>query len=220
MKKVYLVEDDPNLGYILKEYLELNNFDVQLETDGQDAIANFTDADICILDLMLPVKDGFEVAKYIRSISNIPLLFLTAKSLKVDKLKAFKIGADDYLVKPVDEEELIARIRAILSRYSEVNQKIEYSIGDYAFDHSNQTLTINGDTLRLTQRESLILLELCKYQNKIVSRDAMLKKIWGDNDYFNRRSMDVFISKLRKYLSRDHSIEIKNIHGKGFILIC
>ena len=220
MKKVFLVEDDPNLGYILKEYLELNDFDVQLETNGLDAIEHFTDADICILDLMLPLKDGFEVAKYIRSISKIPLLFLTAKSLKVDKLKAFKLGADDYLVKPVDEEELIARIHAILNRYSEKSQHTQYSIGNYAFDYSNQILTIDNDIIRLTERESMILVELCKHKNQIVSRERILKKIWGDNDYFNRRSMDVFISKLRKYLNRDNSIAIKNIHGKGFVLIC
>lgn len=220
MKKVYIVEDDPNLGYILKEYLELNNFAVQLETNGQDAIDHFTDADICILDLMLPLKNGFEVAKYIRSISNVPLLFLTAKSLKVDKLKAFKLGADDYLVKPVDEEELIARIHAILNRYSKAKQTTTYSIGHYTFDYPNQTLTIGDDILRLTERESLILVELCKHKNEIVSRDFMLKKIWGDNDYFNRRSMDVFMSKLRKYLSRDEFVEIKNIHGRGFVLVC
>jgi len=220
MKKIYLVEDDTNLGYILKEYLELHDFKVQLEINGQTAIDHFTDADICILDLMLPLRDGFEVAKHIRNISKkIPLLFLTAKSLKVDKLKAFKLGADDYLVKPVDEEELIARIHAILKRSTQTNQEV-YSIGNYTFDHSNQILQVDHNIQRLTERESLILAELCKNKNQIVSRDETLKKIWGDNDYFNRRSMDVFISKLRQYLSRDKSIEIKNIHGKGFVLIC
>lgn len=220
MKKVYIVEDDPSLGYILKEYLELNNFNVQLETNGQEAIDHFTDADICILDLMLPIKDGFEVAKHIRSISDVPFLFLTAKSLKVDKLKAFKLGADDYLVKPIDEEELIARIHAILNRYAKTKQTTKYPIGRYMFDSPNQTLNIDNKTIRLTERESLVLAELCKHKNEIVSRDFMLKKIWGDNDYFNRRSMDVFISKLRKYLSQDESIEIKNIHKKGFVLVC
>lgn len=220
MKKIYLVEDDPSLGYILKEYLELYEFEVQLETDGELAINNFTTADLCILDLMLPKKDGFEVAKYIRQIaSKIPLLFLTAKSLKVDKLKAFKLGADDYLVKPVDEEELIARIRAILNRSTETGSDL-YTIGEYCFDFLNQTLTRHNKQERLTEKEALILKELCINKNQIVSREQTLKKFWGESDYFNRRSMDVFITKLRKYLNEDSTVEIKNIHGKGFVLIC
>lgn len=222
--KILLVEDDQNLGYILKEYLQMHEYKVTLARDGEAGYRAFESAefDLCLLDVMMPKKDGFTLASEIKKLDPvIPIVFLTAKSLKVDKLKGFKIGADDYIVKPVDEEELIARIQAITKRVVHIEQKpIQevYQLGQYTFDYSNQALLFNGVKKYITMKESNILKALCDHQGRILDRKATLKSLWGESDYFNRRSMDVFISKLRKYLNQDSSITIRNVHGKGFVL--
>jgi DNA-binding response OmpR family regulator len=224
MYHILLAEDDESLGYVLKEYLELHHFRVQLAKDGEAAIAAFGQSpfDVCILDVMLPRKDGFAVAASIKQVSaRMPVIFLTAKSLKIDKLKAFNLGADDYIVKPVDEEELIARIQAVMRRagpqtHDPVNQ--QYNIGNYVFDVANQSLTLGKNRQIITVREAALLKLLCEHKDRILDRKEALKRVWGESDYFTRRSMDVFISHLRKYLSADPSIEIKNIHGKGYML--
>lgn len=223
MYNILLVEDDISLGYILKEYLELHGFRIILEQDGEAAVRAFTSMpiDVCILDVMLPKKDGFAVAHEIKRVNgNTPIIFLTARSLKVDKLKGFNLGADDYLVKPVDEEELIARINAVMRRVDPLSGKKEgnYRIGKYLFDYRNQNL-INGDKQQfMTVRESAMLQLLFEHRGRILDRRQALNRLWGESDYFTRRSMDVFISHLRKYLSDDPSIEIRNVHGKGYIL--
>ncbi|MEQ6165773.1 response regulator transcription factor [Ekhidna sp. MALMAid0563] len=222
MNRILLVEDDQNLGYILKEYLQMNDLIVEWVKDGEEGIKVFESSkfDLCILDIMMPKKDGFEVARDIKAKSpEIPLIFLTAKSLKIDKLKGFKAGCDDYIVKPVDEEELIARIHAVLRRSNNLRQvKDSYQIGKFSFDPKNQKLSIDQNLIQLTQKESKILHILCISAGELVESDHILKELWGQNDYFKRRSMDVFISKLRKYLSADPSVQITNVHGKGYIL--
>jgi DNA-binding response OmpR family regulator len=222
--KILLVEDDQNLGYVLKEYLQMHAYEVTLACDGEEGYAAFESGvfDLCLLDVMMPKKDGFTLAIDIKKLDPIiPIIFLTAKSLKVDKLKGFKIGADDYIVKPVDEEELIARIQAIAKRVVRTDQQPPqevYQLGNYTFDYSNQSLLINDTKRAITMKEAAILKALCDHQGRILDRKATLKSLWGENDYFNRRSMDVFISKLRKYLNQDASIAIRNVHGKGFVL--
>lgn len=223
MARILLAEDDESLGYILKEYLEMKDYEVTLARDGEEGLICFEKSsyDLCLLDVMMPKKDGFSLASDIRKLnSEIPIVFLTAKSLKVDKLKGFKIGADDYIVKPVDEEELDARIRAIIKRSSTGNETIEsnFQIGKYTFDYTNLLLSFGTENTQLTQKEADMLKALCEHQGKILDRQATLKNLWGESDYFNRRSMDVFISRLRKYLNKDASITIRNVHGKGFIL--
>lgn len=223
--RILLAEDDENLGYILSEYLSMNQFDVTLCKTGLTALKTYqkTLFDICVLDVMMPEMDGFTLAKQIKEIdTHIPILFLTAKMLKVDKLKGFKLGADDYIVKPIDEEELIARIKAVLKRTQfsgNIKKKIDqYVIGSYTFNYKNQTLLINDHKQSLTVKETEILKALCDCQGNILNRKLILKELWGEQDYFTRKSMDVFIYKLRKYLSKDSNIQIKNIHGKGFVL--
>ncbi|MEM6318223.1 MAG: response regulator transcription factor [Bacteroidota bacterium] len=220
--KLLLVEDDSTLGYILKEYLEMKNFRVTWAKNGLEGLQKFREehVDLCIVDVMMPEMDGFTMVERIRQQgSDIPLLFLTAKSLKVDVLKGFSLGADDYIVKPVEEEELVARINAILRRTEHPNQQVEiFTIGDYEFDSKNQKLTYEGEEKYLTERETQLLRLLCLNKGNLLSRQYVLKNIWGKSDYFNRRSMDVFISKLRKYLSKDERIQITNVHGSGFIL--
>ncbi|MEQ8574206.1 MAG: response regulator transcription factor, partial [Fulvivirga sp.] len=178
--------------------------------------------DLCILDVMMPVMDGFTLAAKIKEIDeDIPFLFLTAKALKIDKLKGFKLGADDYIVKPVDEGELFARIQAIVKRTKpkvSTEPKI-LNIGIYTFNYPNLELKTHNKTTQLTQKEADLLKALCDSQGTILDRNNTLKKLWGENDYFNRRSMDVFISRLRKYLDQDPNIKIKNVHGKGFVLV-
>ncbi len=222
--QILLVEDDHNLGYILKEYISMHDFEVYWAKDGQmglDAFKNGT-YELCVLDVMMPKMDGFTLAEEIKAIApNHPIIFLTAKSLKVDKLKGFKIGADDYIVKPVDEEELIARINAIIKRSAFGNHPeadTEYQIGSYTFNFLNQTLERDGQKQSITTKEAEVLRQLCLNKGKLLDRQFTLKQLWGETDYFNRRSMDVFISKLRKYLSHDPNIKITNVHGKGFIL--
>jgi DNA-binding response OmpR family regulator len=220
--KLLLVEDDSTLGYILKEYLEMKNFQVIWAKNGLEGLKFHQEQhiDLCIVDVMMPEMDGFTMAEKMRENgSEVPLLFLTAKSLKVDVLKGFSLGADDYIIKPVEEEELVARINAILRRAEGPNQKQEiFTIGAYDFDSKNQKLTFAEEEKYLTEREAQLLRLLCLNKGNLLSRQYVLKNIWGKSDYFNRRSMDVFISKLRKYLSKDERIQITNVHGSGFIL--
>lgn len=220
-----LVEDNETLGYILKEYLEMKDFQVTLEREGKAGLQAFKKQayDLCILDVMMPEMDGFTLASELRAIeAGIPIIFLTAKALKVDKLKGFNLGADDYIVKPVDEEELLARIKAVLRRTQQGGSgappSLHYQIGNYTFDFSNQKLIHNGNEQLLTEREAHLLRLLCENKGKLLSRRQVLNTLWNNNDYFTRRSMDVFISRLRKYLSEDPRIKINNVYGSGFIL--
>ncbi len=225
MGKILLVEDDESFGYILKEYLEINDFAVTLAKNGEDGLETFKKGvfDLCLLDVMMPVKDGFTLAKEIREADpDIPFIFLTAKALKVDKLKGFRLGCDDYIVKPIDEELLIARVKALIKRTSSESETIhrvtEHTIGKYQFDFTNQALSFNSEVQRLTEKEAKILLLLCEHKNVVLDRNKALKSVWGESDFFNRKSMDVFIHKLRRYLKKDPAVQIINVHGKGFIL--
>lgn len=220
---ILLVEDDDSFGYILREYLQIHGFQVTLATDGEEGLQAFIkgDYELCILDVMLPTKDGFTLAGEIREMDqDTPFIFLTAKALKVDKLKGFRLGCDDFVVKPIDEELFIARVQAIIKRSSgRVQEAVTaYRIGQYTFDFSNHSLELNGSVQRLTEKEARILLMLCEKKNEVLDRRKALKSIWGESDFFNRKSMDVFIHKLRKYLDKDPSIRITNVHGKGFVL--
>ena len=221
--KLLVAEDDPNLGTILKAYLSQKGFTVSLVTDGQAAIETFRNADIdaCILDVMMPVKDGFAVAKEIRRLDKrVPIIFLTAKSLEADKLKGFEIGADDYITKPFSMNELLARINATIRRSFDENKPENniFNIGKFVFDHSRQTLTIDGDERHLTSKECELMRIFALNFNQIVDRTTTLQKIWKTDSIFAARSMDVYITKLRKYLSADPSLQIINVHGVGFKL--
>ncbi len=223
--KILLIEDDPNLGLILQENLELQGFEVDLCTDGEEGRTTFLQNkfDLCLLDVMLPKKDGFTLAGEIRKINqDIPIIFLTAKALKEDRIEGFKIGGDDYITKPFSMEELLLRIQAVLkrSRHSTVaeNQKM-FSIGDYEFDTEKQVLQIHHKKQKLTYKEAELLRLLCLHKNAILERELALKLIWGEDTFFNGRSMDVFITKLRKYLKEDSQLQIVNVHGKGFKLV-
>lgn len=220
--KILLVEDDENFGYILKEYLQINDLEVTLARNGQEGFEAFRKEtfQLCILDIMMPLKDGYTLAKEIREMDNdVPFIFLTAKALKIDKLKGFRLGCDDFIVKPIDEELFIARVKALIKRASS-DQEISsgYSIGQYLFDYANQSLILDDKVRRLTEKESKILLMLCDKKNQVLDRQKALKTIWGENDVFNRKSMDVFIHKIRRYLDQDPSVKITNVHGKGFVL--
>ncbi len=223
--KILLAEDDENLGLLLKEYLKAKGFETNLFANGELAFRDFvkTQYDICILDVMMPVKDGYTLAKEIRQIDEeIPIIFLTAKSMKEDVIEGFALGADDYITKPFSMEELLFRIEAILKRTSssyKTPPAEEYNIGKYVFDIKKQTLQLGDKVVRLTTKESELLKLLCTHQNKILDRNFALKTIWLDDNYFNARSMDVYITKLRKYLKEDDSVEILNVHGKGFKLV-
>ena len=223
-EKLLLVEDDVNFGFVLKSYLEMNDFDVDLVSDGKDAVPAFnkTQYNLCVLDVMLPNVDGFTIAKEFRRINKkVPIIFLTAKSLKEDVLEGFKAGADDYLTKPFDSDVLLVKIKAILRRNSGGNVPAEdkMKIGKYIFDTKLRTLNAPGEVFRLTPRESDLLKELILNKNTVLDRNEALKKIWGDDNYFNARSMDVYITKLRKYFKDDDNIQINNVHGSGFILV-
>jgi DNA-binding response OmpR family regulator len=222
--KILLVEDDPNLGSLLKDYLEAKGHQCILRTNGEDGYKSFINEtfDFVILDVMMPIKDGFSLAKDIRGIDQkVPILFLTAKSLSEDKLKGFETGADDYMTKPFSMEELMARITAILRRsYDSLNKESsEFSIGDFSFDTKLQILKSDNQNQKLTTKESDLLKLLCKNENSVLERNHALKAVWGDDNYFNGRSMDVYIAKLRKYLKSDDRIQIINVHGKGFKLL-
>ena len=222
--KLLLVEDDPNLGSLLKDYLDAKGHQCILRTNGEDGYSSFVNEsfEFVILDVMMPAKDGFTLAKDIRGIDQkVPILFLTAKSLSEDKLKGFEIGADDYITKPFSMEELMARITAIHRRtYNDHSTKdFNFTIGDFIFDTKLQLLKSENHNHKLTTKESDLLKLLCKNENAILERNHALKAVWGDDNYFNGRSMDVYIAKLRKYLKSDERIQIINVHGKGFKLL-
>jgi len=222
--KVLLAEDDENLGSLLREYLQAKSFDTHWVTDGDKAFKSFekNKYDICILDIMMPVKDGFTLAKEIRMLNReVPIIFLTAKSMKEDVFEGFSIGADDYITKPFSMEELLYRMQAVLRRTKgDINKKQEiYNIGRYRFDTNKQLLILEDKEQKLTTKESELLRLLCNNANQVLERNFALRTIWIDDNYFNARSMDVYITKLRKYLREDPTIEIMNIHGTGYKLI-
>lgn len=222
--RILLCEDDENLGTLLREYLQAKGFDTELCQDGELGFRAFmkNKYDICVLDVMMPKKDGFTLAREIRHLNaEIPIIFLTAKTLKGDILNGFKIGADDYITKPFSMEELVFRIEAILRRVNRKknNEATTYQIGSFVFDTQKQTLTRGEDVTKLTTKECDLLKLLCEHANEILQRDFALKTIWVDDNYFNARSMDVYITKLRKHLRPDSNVEIINIHGKGYKLI-
>ncbi|MGD9977342.1 MAG: response regulator transcription factor [Bacteroidales bacterium] len=223
--RVLLAEDDENLGFLLKEYLQAKDYEVDLYKDGEKAFKGFQNNyyDICILDVMMPIKDGFTLAKEIRMSNNsMPILFLTAKSMKEDVIEGFALGADDYMTKPFSIEELLMRLEAILRRTrkdSPSAEQSQFQIGKYTFDAIKQTLQLDSDVRKLTTKESELLKYLCINKNSLLDRNFALKTIWVDDSYFNARSMDVYITKLRKYLGDDPTIEIINVRGKGFKLI-
>jgi len=221
--KILLAEDDLNLGVLLVDYLEAEGFDVKLCKDGELALKAFNNHsfDLCLLDVMMPKMDGFSLAKEIRAKDKkMPMIFITAKSLKEDKLKGYGLGADDYITKPFDEEELLWKIKAVIRRMpdnkTESTPEIIY-LGNYSFDHTNQSLTLGVQMKRITEKECDILNYLSLHRNKVIKREEMLKELWGENDYFLGRSLDVFITKIRKYLKDDPALSIENVFGVGFI---
>ncbi|MBR5334882.1 MAG: response regulator transcription factor [Bacteroidaceae bacterium] len=223
-QSILLCEDDENLGMLLREYLQAKGYRAELCADGEAGYNAFIKGkfDICVLDVMMPIKDGFTLAQDIRAVNTeVPIIFLTAKALKEDILEGFKIGADDYITKPFSMEELVFRIEAVLRRVcgKKSKENTMYRIGRFQFDTQKQILTIDGEQTKLTTKESELLGLLCAHANEILQRDFALKTIWIDDNYFNARSMDVYITKLRKHLKADPSIEIINIHGKGYKLI-
>lgn len=221
---ILLVEDDENLGTLLSEYLNSKGYETTLANDGEKGLKKFLNQsfDMCILDVMMPVKDGFTLAKEIREINtDIPIVFLTAKSMKDDALEGFTLGADDYITKPFSMEVLLMRIKAILRRSVEggiSKDKTTFEVGSYLFDSERRVLSREGKEEKLTSKENDLLKLLAMSDGKTLERKAALMLIWGDDNYFNSRSMDVYITKLRKYLKADENIEIINIHGKGFKL--
>lgn len=223
--KILLCEDDTNLGMVLKNYLELNDYDVILERDGRLGLAAFQREkfDICLLDVMMPNMDGFTLAEEIRDVDpDIPLFFLSAKTMKEDIIQGYKLGADDYITKPFDSEVLLLKIKVILKRNEEENkisENIEFDLGGFHFYPKLRQLTHNGITQTLSPKENELLKMLAEHKNDLLPREQALKKIWGSDTYFNGRSMDVYIAKLRKYLKDDTNIEIVNIHGNGFRLV-
>lgn len=221
---ILLAEDDINLGQLLQSFLKSKNFNVTLAQDGKIAFEKFNSGnfDFCIFDVMMPEMDGFTLAKEIREIDKkVPILFLTAKSMKEDKLEGFSLGADDYLTKPFAMEELLARINAILRRTEDIveNEEEDKFIGSIKYEPELRLLHLKNEVKKLTTKENQLLHLLFKNKNEILDRQATLRAIWGDDNYFNGRSMDVYIAKLRKALKEDDSIEIMNVHGKGFKLI-
>lgn len=222
--KILLCEDDENLGMLLREYLQTKGYDADLQPDGEAGYKAFTKNkyDLCVFDVMMPKKDGFALAADIRNInSEVPIIFLTAKSMKEDILQGFKLGADDYLSKPFSMEELLSRIESILRRVKgkKVKDVVVFNIGGFIFDAQKQVLTFDGETKKLTTKESELLRLLASNANSILERNYALKSIWEDDNYFNARSMDVYITKLRKLLKDDPNVAIINIHGKGYKLI-
>lgn len=223
--KILLAEDDTNLGTILKAYLEAKGYETELYGNGELAFKAYQSKtfDFCILDVMMPLKDGFTLAKEIRKEDKeIPILFLTAKSLQDDVIEGFKIGADDYITKPFSMEELLLRMNAVLRRsqtQSKQDSDYLFVLGKLEFDFNRQELKTQSETLKLTAKESELLKLLCENKNDILERTEALIKIWQDDSYFNARSMDVYVAKLRKYLKADPNLELMNVHGRGFKLI-
>ncbi|MBK6380452.1 MAG: response regulator transcription factor [Chitinophagaceae bacterium] len=223
--QILLCEADTNLGMVLTNYLELNDYSVTLERDGKLGLAAFQREkfDLCLLDVMMPNMDGFTLAEEIRDVNpDVPLFFLSAKTMKDDIIQGYKLGADDYITKPFDSEVLLHKIKAILKRNEELHREevnAEYDLGKYHFNPRLRELIIDGKTQTLSPKENELLKMLSEYKNDLLSREIALKKIWGSDTYFNGRSMDVYIAKLRKYLREDPAIEIVNIHGNGFRLV-
>ena len=224
--KILLAEDDKNLGNVLKAYLEAKGFHTTLCIDGKEALETFkrNEFDFCILDIMMPVMDGFTLAKEIRKLdTHIPFLFLTAKSMQEDRIQGLELGADDYLTKPFSMEELLLRIKAIRRRVEESKKNKPsdniFRFGQYVFDYNRQMLSIGSQQQKLTSKEADLLRLLCLNMNNVLDRSAALNKIWYDDSYFNARSMDVYITKLRKYLKQDPDVELINVHGVGFKLV-
>ena len=221
--KILLAEDDLNLGSLLKQYLISKGYNVDLVFDGEIAYKLFmkNEYDICLFDVMMPKQDGFTLGKNVKRInSKMPIIYLTAKSLKDDVLKGFEIGADDYITKPFEMQELLVRVEAVLRRTQrEKSSQTVFSIGEFEFDSVKQELTFNNKTTKLTTKENSLLKILADNQNELVERNYVLKEVWGDDSIFNARSMDVYITKLRKYLQNDENVKIINVHSKGFKLI-
>jgi DNA-binding response OmpR family regulator len=223
-KKILLVEDDPSLGFVIKDNLSIKGYDVTLCTDGEEGGNSFLadSYNLCIFDIMLPKKDGFSLAREVRQKDkNVPIIFLTAKAMVEDKLEGFQTGADDYITKPFSLEELYYRIEVFLRRSAEQKPDTTsnlYQIGEYDFDHSRLVITRKEEEKSLTQKEAEVLKVLCNNRDRVLKREEILTQIWGDDDYFMGRSLDVFISKLRKYMKEDPRIQIVNYHGVGFRL--
>ena len=223
--KILLCEDDSNLGLVLKNFLELNDYEVTLERDGRLGLGAFQREkfDLCLLDVMMPNVDGFTLAEEIRDIDpDVPLFFLSAKTLKEDILQGYRLGADDYITKPFDSDVLMHKIKAIIKRNEEdhkVTDNLEFELGAYHFNPKLRELKIKDGTQVLSPKENELLKMLAEHKNDLLTREKALKKIWGSDTYFNGRSMDVYIAKLRKYLKEDSTIEIVNIHGNGFRLV-
>ncbi len=220
---IFLVEDDLSFGAVLKSYLEIHDFNVTWVDDGKFAVDRFKNAtfQLCILDVMLPNVDGFTIASEIRRVNeSVPIIFLTAKALKEDILKGYNVGADDYITKPFDTEVLVYKIKAVLKRkdFGDAREINEFTIGKFTYDYKLRKITMGEHAQKLSPKEAELLKLLCLHENELLSRETALNKIWGEDGYFTARSMDVFITKLRKYLSADPNIEIKNIHGSGFLL--
>ena len=224
MTKILLAEDNENLGDMLKNYLNAKSYETDLFEDGEKAFSGFSNNhyDLCILDVMMPVKDGFTLAKQIRSINKtVPIIFLTARSMKDDVLEGFKLGGDDYITKPFNMDELLFRIEAILRRVKTDAPFVpqSHTLGKYTFDSQKQILQSDETTYKLTTKESELLSLLCTNANQVLERNYALKTIWEDDNYFNARSMDVYITKLRKYFKDEPEVEILNVHGRGFKLV-
>lgn len=229
MKKILLVEDDPNLGLLLQDYLQLKGkFDVVLCTDGEEGLRAFNkqNFDLCILDVMMPKKDGFTLGKDIRKVNaQVPIIFATAKTMLEDKSAAYDLGGDDYITKPFRIEELLLRINAMFKRISSKNEgadeapETQFTVGIYTFDYTTQIITNGDQQQKLSTKEAELLRLLCLKKNTVLTREEALLSIWHDDNYFNGRSMDVFLSKLRKYLRGDSNVEIINVHGKGYKLL-
>lgn len=226
-KKILLAEDDSNLSSVLNDYLDMMDYETVLARDGDEGLEKFNNEsfDLCILDVMMPKKDGFMLAREIREKDeNIPIIFLTAKSMKEDRISGFKAGCDDYITKPFSSEELSLRIKAILKRCEIKGQpqrpptQKTFRLGKFSFDPNNMTLTHKDNSRVLTKKEAALLQLLAENKNKLLTREYALKTVWGDDDYFIGRSMDVFITKLRKYLKDDENVNIVNVHGTGFKL--
>lgn len=221
---ILLCEDEESLGMLVREYLQAKGYDAELFLDGEAGYKAFMKGkyDMCLLDVMMPKMDGFALAREIRLVNaDVPIIFLTARNLKDDILEGFKLGADDYLTKPFSMDELVYRMEAILRRVRAKSQRVvaQYQLGNFTFDTRRQTLSIGDKQTKLTTKESELLTMLCTHVNDVLERELALKTIWIDDNYFNARSMDVYITKLRKHLKDDPNIEINNVHGKGYRLI-
>ena len=223
--ELLLVEDDQNLGFVIQDALKRKGFNVHLCRDGKEGLKYFNEHpyDLCILDVMLPNKDGFSLAEDIRSVdADIPIIFLTAKSMTEDRVAGFKAGGDDYITKPFNHEELVLRIEAILrrtrGRVDSPRDRERFEVGDFTFDHRNLMLSHPEEERKLTRKEADVLRLLCMHQDQVLTREILLNMVWGDDTYFLGRSLDVFISRLRKYLKSDPRVQIVNVHGVGFKL--